>query len=503
MKSDDMLNAFDNPDNKSNKSKSVASKENKEQREDNATTTRRGEMRKGVSDVGVVVSEDKENESEVDVDVVLRDSSTTTTTKTRSRATTTTKDDADADADKTSGVSRGYQTKKKRKRINMDHDHDDGLPSLWPIIPDHKPPAFIRFGATGGVKGAVVEGNLEEQEETEPEHYRQSTSNRGVYVGDVEQQGANYHHYQYQARYPSLLSNNGQAAHYGVEPSIHGLRPGIDVNGQAATHYQYPFADGYSSVRQASWETHHPATTYQQPPPQIQPAIYRPQPGTEGNQHAARNQPMLVDQWGQYHQAPQTDQASCVSRQQAAHLAHGPAQASFYFSEQAAQNGAPIDPQAVRHTQAAYLNQQAQAYVNAKMEARHRQGLDSQQSARLAAVNRDYVAGHNQQAFVSNGVLSSAAGYGHPLAVCDQQEQQAYLARQQANRPLPGLTHASVLHGFTTSSSCLPAQPFHSQQHASPLAFCQAPPQTITGDGPNGTLAGTQVQEVCLTSSTN
>ena len=364
-------------------------------------------------------------------------------------------------------ASKQYQV---RKNADMDDghydDHEDGLPSLWPMMPARRP-SVLSLAAYRSVAERMNSATQRNNgvHETEPEHHRnvqnhddqgsQPISDRHVFD---DRQETNH-----QACNTCIL--NSQAAHSAqsyANPAIHHPQLGVDINRQAARH-QHHSTDSHPKIHQAPQHT----ATRQQAARQLRPVLH-------------------------YHQAPQTDQAS-ISRQQAAYPARRPAQASFHISERDARTGAPVGLlEAAHNPQASYLNQQAQlqAYVNAKMmEARNRYGVTAHQSATLAAL-------HNQQAFDSNQMLSSAAGYEYSLGVGHQQ--QAYLARQQANHPPPAFAQASVPHRFATSSSGLRAQPFPSQQHASPVASSQAPPSTVTEHRPNGPSADPQVLEVCL-----
>ena len=387
------------------------------------------------------------------------------------------------------------------------HDHEDESPELWPMVPASRPSVLrpaAYSSATESVKSTMQINDDVHEDEIEPERHgmvrnhenpgRQPIPGRRIFVDDLETN--------HQARRPSQsYISKRQAAHSAhsyAQPAIYRPRPGVDVDRQAA-RYQHLFTDSLPKIHQALCQAQH-TPAYQQAPRQIRPDIYRLRPGIEVRQQAARTQPTFVDHRHPYHQAPQIDQAS-VSRQQAAYSGRRPAQASFYISERDGQIRAPTDLEAVRNPQASYLNQQAQAFANVKlMKARNRHALSSHQNARLA-VNRDRLAVHNHQAFISNQLSPSAADCGNSLAARDQQ--QAYLARQQAFHPPPSSAQASLSHGFATSSFRLPAQDLRAQQHASPLASYQGLPRTITQGRPNGPSAGTQAQEVCLPLSIN
>lgn len=451
--------------------------------------------------------------------------------------------------------------------MNDDHheDHEDDLPRLWPIIPARRLPV-LRPAPPAASTSATESPNQVTQrdphihgEKSDPERQRivqvydnqgrQTVSSPYAFVSDQDTNP--------QARHPSHSSIlHEQAARYDplhAQRAVYRPRPGANVDQQAARN-QLAFANSQPTSRRAPRPAQ-PLTAHQQAtqlaPRQILPAIYRPRPGADVDQQAARNELAFADRQRVNHQAPQPGQASVshqlptqiaprqtqpaicrprpgadvdrqavrnelafATRQHVDHQAPRPSQASVlhqqtfhqaprsaqaFVSQQRTRTKADMDQGATRIQQVFRLNQQAQAYAKAKakqMKAHNQQILVPHGNARPAA-SRDHVAAHNQQAFISNQLSSCGADYVERM-VAARDQQQAYFSRQQGNGPTPGPLKTSASDGGDAKSSPVPAQAVPPQQHAAILASRQAQHRIATQDGPSGPAAGVQVREVCL-----
>lgn len=349
----------------------------------------------------------------------------------------------------------------KSTNIIMDgdrhQDHEDDLPGLWPMVPARGTPVLspgVPTADTSATESAnpVMQGNPHVHEvENDPE------SQRTVQVYDELGRQTVFSPYAFVGDQGTKLQ--GRRA---LQPS---------PSNQQATR-SAPFRD--------------------------RPAIYRPRPGANVDLQAARNcLAFSPHQNSNYRQAPQPGQVS-VPHQQAAHLTPRPAPPSVSVSQHHVQTAANVDRAAVRERQALYMKQQAQmqAFAKAKqMEVRNRQALTSHQDAQLAA-NMDQVATHNREAYTSNRLASSAAGYEQILAARDQQ--QAYLSRQRAIRPVAGPAQPRVSYRGAPISPSVPAQAFHSQHHATFLNPRHAQPPIADPDRSYGPSARTHIREVCF-----
>ena len=324
-----------------------------------------------------------------------------------------------------------------------DHqDHEDGLPGLWPMVPTKGLPVFsprVPTANTGATESAnrVMQRNPHiHEEENDPE--RQRTLQ--IY----------------------------------------------DDLGRQKVSSPYAFVGDQGTKLQGR----RALQSFQD-----RPAIYRPRPGANVDLQAARNcLAFAPDQNSTYHQAPQPSQVS-ISQQQALHPAPRPAQPSVSVSQRHVQTAVNVDRAAIRERQALYLKQQAQA---AKlMEVRNRQALNAHQNAQLAAKG-DQVATHNREAFTSNRLASSTAGYEQILAARDQQ--QAYLSRQRADRPVAGPAQFPVSYRSAPISHPVPAQNFLSRRRVTLLDSRQAQPPIAAPDQSNRPSGGTHIREVCLPS---
>ena len=395
---------------------------------------------------------------------------------------------------------------------DRDQDHEDDLPGLWPMVPARGAPVLspgVPSANTSTTESAdrvmPINPHIGE-EEIDPERQRtvqvydelgrQTVFSPYAFVGDqgTKLQGR-------RALQPS--PSNQQATRFAPfpdRPATYRPRPGVHVDLQAACS-QLAFTNTQPTNHQAprppqSSTSNQQAARYAQF--QDRPAIYRPRPGANVDLQAARNcLAFSPHQNSTYPRAPQPGQLS-VPHQQAPHLTPRPAPPSVSVHQHHVQTAANVDRAAVRERQALYVKQQAQvqAYAKAKlMEVRNRQALSSHQDAQLAA-NRDQVATHNREAFISNRLASSAAGYEQILAARDQQ--QAYLSRQRANRPIAGPAQPPVSYRGAPISPSIPAQAFHSQRYATFLNPRHAQPPTAAPDHSYGPSASTHIREVCF-----
>ena len=394
------------------------------------------------------------------------------------------------------------EQQKKTLNVTMNNDHHEGqendLPRLWPIVPARRLPV-LRPAVPAADMSATESANQATQinphihgEESDPERQRivrvcdhlgrQLISSQYAFAGDQETK--------HQARSLTQSSiSNQQANHYAhlhAQPTTYRQRPGTDVDQQAARN-QHAFANNQPTDRQAPCLPQRliaPQQAVHFTPCQNPHAIFRPRPGVDVDLQAARNQLAFANPPRVDHQAPRSGQAS-VSQQQVFH----PAQSSISYQH-------AMDEVTARRQQASRLNQQAQAYANAKqMEAGNQQALSSHQVARPAG-NRDQVAAHNQQAFISNHQSSSAARYAEQMVAA--RDQQAYLSRQQADCPIPGPAQTLASHRHATNPLPFPTQAFLSQQHAALQASRQAEHRRATEDRLNRPSGDTQAREVCL-----
>ena len=387
------------------------------------------------------------------------------------------------------------QSKRINAIMNGDHHqgHEDGLPDLWPMLPARGRPVSRPTVSSANISATdsptrVMQGNPHlHEEEMEPEHQStgrvyNSLRRQTIYV-PVDDQETNLP--AGRPLQPSISNLQGSRYAYVPDrPVIYRPRPGSDPDKQAAHQRNQLALDprqknsniqgsrpGQASV--SNQQANHYANVPDRP------AIYRPRPGANVDLQAARSQLAFAPQQKHYsHQAPRPGQAS-VSHQQAVRSASRPAQRSFSISQHHVQTAANTDQMSARDRQTLYMENKARANANAKAkltEAHNRQALSSQQNTRPEA-NRDQVANHNQQAFISNRLASSAAGYEQMMAA--REHQQAYLSHQQANRQLSGTVQTSVSLQRATNLSPYPDQAFPSQTHAASGAFHQ-------------------VQEVCL-----
>lgn len=404
----------------------------------------------------------------------------------------------------------------KSTNIIMDgdrhQDHEDDLPGLWPMVPARGTPVLrpgVPTADTSATESAnpvmqgsphihEVENDSESQRTVQvyDELGRQTVFSPYAFVGDqgTKLQGR-------RALQPSPSNQQAtRSAPFQDRPAIYRPRAGANVDLQAA-HNQLAFTNTQSMDRQAprppqSSTSNQQAARYAQF--QDRPAIYRPRPGANVDLQAARNcLAFSPHQNSNYRQAPQPGQVS-VPHQQAAHLTPRPAPPSVSVSQHHVQTAANVDRAAVRERQALYVTQQAQvqAFAKAKqMEVRNRQALTSHQDAQLAA-NRDQVATHNREAYTSNRLASSAAGHEQILAARDQQ--QAYLSRQRAIRPVAGPAQPRVSYRGAPISPSVPAQAFYSQHHATFLTPRHAQPPIADPDRSYGPSARTHIREVCF-----
>ena len=423
------------------------------------------------------------------------------------RPSSTTKNPEPTDASK-------QQSKRTNVVMNGDQheDHPDDSPDLWPMVPLRGLPVSRptvptdNTSPTESANPATQRNPRIQREVDDPERQQTAQSRRQstyVSVGDQET-------YLPVIR-PSQRSVSTQqatiCAHLLEGDIIYRPRPGSDWNGQATSacnqlgfinpqllNLEAPLFDQPSVTFQQAPRFAQPSVTFEQGPRfaqpsvtfqpaplQIQPAIYRTQPGADVDSQAARFQRAFVphQQNSGNRQAPRLAQAP-VSHQHAVHAATRPSQPSVSITQHQDQRAANTDQVAARdQSRARYLRQakqHAEQNANAKaMDAHNRQALNPQQNAQLAA-NRDQLASRNQQAFISNQASSSSARSEQMLAARDAQ--QAYLSRQQENRPASGS-----------------GQTWASQQRVTDIV---PPSQAFLSQIRAASLASRQIQEVCL-----
>ena len=393
-------------------------------------------------------------------------------------------------------------------------DHPDDSPDLWPMVPRRGLPVLRpavptdNTSPTESANPATQRNPHTQREVDDPERQQPAQSRRQsthVSVGDQE----TYLPVMRPSQSSFLTQQATTYAHLLEGGVIYRLPPGSDTDGQATsacnqlgfinpqllnlqaprfahhsvTFQQAPpdFAHHSVTFQQAPPDFAQPSVTFQQAPRQIQPAIYRTQPGADVDSQAARFQLAFVphQQKSYNRQAPRLAQAP-VSHQHAVHAATHPSQPSVSITQHHDQRAANTDQVAARDQSGTLHSRQtkqhAEENANVKaMDALNQQALNSQQNAQLAA-NRDQLASRNQQAFISNQASSSSARYEQMLAARDAQ--QAYLSRQRENRP--------------ASSS---GQTWASQQRVTDFV---PPSQAFLSQIRGASLASRQIQEVCL-----
>ena len=410
------------------------------------------------------------------------------------RSSSTTKNPEPTDASK-------QQSKRTNIVMNGDQhqDHPDDSTDLWPMVPPRGLPVSRpavptdNTSPTESANPATQRNPHIQREVDDPERQQTAQSRRQstyVSVGDQET-------YMPVIRPLQRSVSTQQAticAHLLEGDIIYRPRYGSDWNGQATSasnqlgfinpqllNLEAPLFNQPLVMFEQAPRFAQPSVTFQQAPLQIQPAIYRTQPGADVDSQAARFQQAFVplQQNSGNRQAPRLAQAP-VSHQHAVHAATRPSQPSVSITQHQDQRAANTDQVAARDQSRALFLRQAKQHAeqnaNAKaMDAHNRQALNTQQNAQLAA-NRDQLASRNQQAFISNQASSSSARYEQMLAARDAQ--QAYLSRQQEDRPASGSGQTSVSQQRVTDI-VPPSQAFLSQIRAA-------------------SLASRQIQEVCL-----
>ena len=224
----------------------------------------------------------------------------------------------------------------------------------------------------------------------------------------------------------------------------------------------------------APHQTHHPS--------------YRPRPGVNVHQQAARGQYVFADV---DHQNRRPNRES-FSGQDAVPLDPRPAQASL--PRQNAQMAANIDAVAARNQHAFLINQQAQARARGMArEARNRQAMGVYTNLPPNS-NGDQAAAHRQTFASKQQSPSTRTSMEQNMAARDQQE--AGLSRKQANRPHPGPPLAPYQHQGPTRSSPLSPQVSLPQQHAALPASRQAPNPAAIQNDPERPSGINQAREV-------
>ena len=379
----------------------------------------------------------------------------------------------------------------QRKRTNIvmngdqhqgqEHGYEDDRPSLWPMVPARGltplRPAVptANTSATKSANPAMQENTQIHRVANDPERHRNAEMRmQRTYIS------ASDHETQLPVPRPSrsIASNQpgtGYADHVNLHPAYR-PRLGSDLDKQAASpRNQLAFPNSQVSGDRAARHAQ-PSIAAQQAPRQSQPSLYHPRPEANLDMQTPHNQFGFAPyQNNSNHQAPRSGQIF-VPHQQALHPAPRSAHPSVFVSQNPVQTTANTDKVAARDPQRALymqqLRQHAEAHAHAKaMEAYDRQALSLQQNAR-PAVNRDHLATQNRQAISSNQLSSSAVYYEQMIAARDRQ--QAYLLRQQTNRPTPSSAQFSISQQQATQQRAIqlsfPSPAFLSQMHAASRA---------------------------------
>ena len=418
-----------------------------------------------------------------------RENAGTTRTGRRVHVISDVDDDDDSSVLRPSSITRNPEptSKQQSKGTNFVMNGDqhqnqlDDLPNLWPMVSrrvlpmsrpavptDNTHPAESAQPATQRhphIQGAADDPERQQIAQLGNERMYVSVGNQETHLPGIRP-----------SQRSLLTQQETICAHLREGDIIYRPRPGSDWDGQATSaHNQLGFINPQLLTLQAL-PLAQPSVMFQQAPHQIQPAIYRTQPGANVDSQVARFQLPLVphQQNSGNRQVPRPAQ-SPVSYQHGDHSATRLSQPLVSITQHQDQTADKTDQVAARdQSKALYsreLKQHAEAYANAKsMNARNRQALNQQLNAQLPA-NRDQLASRNQQAVISNQASSSSAYYEQMLAARDAQ--QAYLSRQRENRPVSSLGQTSVSQQRVTDI-VRPSQAFLSQ------------------------LASRQIQRVCL-----
>ena len=297
-----------------------------------------------------------------------------------------------------------------------------------------------------------------------------------------------------QARLPSSLQVPRQQAPYPTPLQAQPASFDRQLRDELRARNQYAFANIQPAQRQGPDPTHslnaHQRTN-QLALRQTQYPSYRPRPGVDLHQQAARGQFVFADGQDVDHQNRRPNQ-QCFSRQDSVRLDSRPAQTSI--PRQNAQMAANIDAVAAHNRHAFLIDQQAQARARAmSREAQNRQAVGVYRTLPPYS-SGDQVAAY--QTFASKQQSpSTRTSMEQNMMACDQQE--ADTSRKQANRPHAGPPQTPYQYQGPTKSTPLSPQVSLSQQHAALPASRQAPnPAAIQNDleRPSGVH---QVREVC------
>ena len=318
---------------------------------------------------------------------------------------------------------------------------------------------------------------------------RQAAPTRHAFVEDDQELAR-------QARFPSSSRVPPQQAPYPTPLQAQPASFYQKLRDNLAAQNQNTFTSIQPAQRQAPDPTHslnaHQRAT-QFPLRRPQHASYRPRPGVNVHQQAARDQYVFADGQDVDHQNRRPNRESS-SRQDAVPLDPRPAQASI--PQQNAQMAANIDAVAAQNRHAFLINQQAQARARwMSMEARNRQAMGVYRTL-PPNTSGDQVATHYRQTFASKQQSPSIRNsMVQNMTARDQQE--AGLSRKQANRPYPGPPQTSYQHQGPTKSSPLSPQIFLLQQHAALPASRQAQNPAATQSDLERSSGIHQVREVC------
>ena len=394
--------------------------------------------------------------------------------------------------------------------IDNDHleDRQDDLSTLRPIAQARKLPALRPAERTAntsvketvdqmGQRHSHIHGQSFRagrhklvQDYDNPE--RQAAPTRHAFVDDDQEMAR-------QARLPRLPSSSRVPRQQAPYPTPLHVQPASyhhQFRNDLMARNQYPFANIQPAQRQApdpthSLNTHQRAT--QLALRQTQHPSYRPRPGANVHQQAARGQFVFADGQDVDHQNRRPNQES-FSRQDAVPLDPRPAQASI--PRQNAQMAANFDAVAAHDRHAFLMDQQAQARARwMSMEARNRQAMGVYRTLPPNS-SGDQGAAHHRQIFASKQQSpSTRSSMEQNMTARDQQE--AGLSRKQAYRPHPGPPQTPYQYQGPTKSSPLSPQVSLSQRHAALPSSRQAPDPVAIQKDPERPSGIHQVREVC------
>ena len=390
--------------------------------------------------------------------------------------------------------------------IDNDHREDrlDDLSIQWPIAQARKLPVLRPADPTANTSAKETldqmgqrHSHIQEQRFRAGRHRlvqdydnleRQAAPTRHAFVDDDQELAR-------QARLPSSSQVPRQQAPYPTPLQAQPASFDRQFRDEFRAQNQYAFANNQPAQHQAPDPTHSLNADQRATPlalRQTQHPSYRPRPGVNVHQQAARGQFVFADGQDIDRQNRRPNQES-FSRQDAVPLDPRPAQASI--PRQNAQMAANIDAGAAHNRQAFLIDQQAQARARAlSMEARNRQAMGVYRTLPPNS-SGDQVAAYQQTFARKQQSPSTRTFMEQNMTARDQQE--ADLSRKQANRPHPAPLLTPYQHQSPTKSSPLSPQVSLSQQHVALPASRQAPNPAAIPNHPERPSGIHQVREVC------